>query len=152
MKPIQIILFSIIIASLTSCGDSSKTTEKVSSGQQTPVVETDKPKKVNLTNFSKEDVARYAMSSIMGQPSKKIKVRIENGLHYVSYVRKSDSKNFNYKIKFDGRTIVWANVDGRWRDSEYDERISFEESDNELKIIQTFSDGSVDIKEYKKGE
>jgi len=151
MKSIKIIFLSTIIAALTSCGGSSSTTEQVSIDQQTPIAETSKPE-VQLKNFTKEDVARFAMSSIMGQPSKTIKVRLENELYYVSYVRKSDSQKFKYKIKIDGKTIVWANIDGRWRDGQYDERISFEESDNKLKITQIYSDGSVDTKEFKKGE
>lgn len=152
MKSIKFILHLIVITSFTSCGNSTTTNEQVSSEQQTPIVKAEKPQKDTLTDFSNEDVARFAISSIMGQPSKTIKVKNENGLYVVSYIRKSDSKKFDYKIKIDEEAIVWANLDGRWRDSEYDERISFEESDNKLKIIQTFSDGSVDIKEYKKGE
>jgi hypothetical protein len=151
MKSIKIIFLSTIIAALTSCGGSSSTTEQVSTDQQTPIAETNKPE-VELKNFTKEDVARFAMSSIMGQPSKKIKVRLENELYYVSYIRKSDSQKFNYKIKIDGKTIVWASIDGRWRDGQDDERISFEENDNKLTITQIYSDGSVDSKEYKKGE
>ena len=88
----------------------------------------------------------------MGQPSKKIKVRVKNGLYYVSYVRKSDSKQFDYKIKIIGSAIFWASIDGNWHESEDDEKLSFEESENKLKITQTFSDGSIDTKEYKKGE
>jgi len=152
MKSIKLILHLIVIAFLTSCGNPTTTNKQVSSEQQTPVVKAEKSPKSMLTNFSNEDVARFAISSIMGQPSKTIKVKNENGLYVVSYIRKSDSKKFDYKIKIDKETIVWASFDGRWRDSEYDERISFEESDNKLKIIQTFSDGSVDIKEYNKGQ
>lgn len=144
------ILYLSAIAIAISCN--TEQPKQVSSDLQTAILETDKPEKVDLTNFSEEDVARYTIASIMEQPSKRIKVRVENELYYVSYVRKSDSKKFDYKIKINGNTIVWANIGGRWRDSEYDERLSFEESDNKLKIIQTFSDGSVDSKEYKKGE
>lgn len=107
---------------MTSCGNPSTTNE-----QHTLVVEEEIPKKITLTNFSNEDVARFAISSIMSQPSKTIKVKNDNGLYFVSYVRKSDSKKFDYKIKIDGESIVWASLDGRWRDSEYDEKIDFEE-------------------------
>jgi hypothetical protein len=55
-------------------------------------------------------------------------------------------------MKIEGKKIVWANIDGRWRDGQYDERISFEENGNKLIINQIYSDGSVDAKEYKKGE
>jgi hypothetical protein len=168
------ILLSTFIASLTSCGNSSTSEQvaneqqkqvaneqqkqvaneqqkQVANEQQKQVVKTE-PKRKSLTNFTNEDVARFAISSLMGQPSKTVKVQLKNGLYYVSYVRKSDSKKFDYKIKIDGNNIVWANIDGRWRDSEYDERISFEENNNKLKIIQTFSDGSTDIKEFDKGQ
>ena len=116
-----------------------------------PTVETSKLE-IELKNFTKEDVARFAISSIMRQPSKEIKVRLENELYYVSYKRKSDLQKFNYKIKISGDTIVWASIDGRWRNGQYDERISFKESDNKLKITQIYTDGSVDTKEYNKGE
>jgi hypothetical protein len=151
MKSISIILFLFIVGSLTSCGGSSSITEKAPTNQQNPIAKPDEPE-TELKNFSKEDVARFTMSSIMGQPSRKIKVRPESDLYYVSYVRKSDSQEFNYKIKIEGKKIVWANIDGRWRDGQYDERISFEENGNKLIINQIYSDGSVDAKEYKKGE
>jgi hypothetical protein len=151
MKSISIILFLFIVGSLTSCGGSSSITEKAPTNQQNPIVKPDEPE-TELKNFSKEDVARFTMSSIMGQPSRKIKVRHESDLYYVSYVRKSDSQEFNYKIKIEGKKIVWANIDGRWRDGQYDERISYEENGNKITINQIFSDGSVDAKEYKKGE
>jgi hypothetical protein len=152
MKPTKFLLFSFLIASLTNCGDSSTTTEQISKDYQTPIAQTDKPEKKELKKFSKEDVARFAISTIMQQPSKTIKVRFQNGLYYISYKKKSDSKKFEYKIKIDDWKIVWANIDGRWRDGEYDEKISFEENDNKLKITQTFSDGSIETKEFKNGE
>ncbi|WP_132053115.1 hypothetical protein [Pseudocnuella soli] len=149
-------LYSLIITFLTSCGDSASTTEKfrqeqILTDQQTTNAEVYKPE-IELKNFTKEDVARFAISSIMGQPPKEVKVQHENGLYYVSYKRKSDKQKFSYKIKIDGRTIVWANIDGRWRDGRDDERISFEETDNTLKITQGYSDGSGETKEFKKGE
>ncbi|MCY1533882.1 hypothetical protein D9M68_692330 [compost metagenome] len=150
IKFMKITLSLIIAVLLTSCGNSSN--EKISSEQQTPIGETEIKQKGTLINFSNEDVARFAISSIIGQPSKTIKVKTENGLYIVSYIRNSDSKKFDYKIKIDEEKILWANLDGRWRDTEYDEKISFEENDQTIKIIQTFSDNSVDIKEFKKGE
>lgn len=151
MKSIKIIFLSTIIAALTSCGGSSSTTEQVTADQQSPIIQTDKPE-VELKNFTKEDVARFAIATIMQKPSKGMKVRLDNDLYYVSYVRKSDNQKFNCKIKFIGNTIIWATVDGRWRDGEYDEKISFTETENKLKISQIYSDGSSDDKEFKKGE
>lgn len=148
----KFILLLIVLVYSTSCGNSPTTNEQVLSEQQTPIVRPEEKQKAILIDFSNEDVARFAISSIMGQPSKTIKVTNENGVYLASYIRKSDSKKFDYKIRIDGESIVLANLDGRWRDTEYDERIIFEEHDHKLKIIQTFSDGSVDIKEYLKGE
>ncbi len=73
-------------------------------------------------------------------------------MYYVSYIRKSDKQKFDYKIKFEEDKIFWANIDGRWRDSKYDEKITFVENGNKLDIIQIFSDGSQDIKVYRKGD
>lgn len=105
-----------------------------------------------LKNFTYEDIARFTIASVMGQPTKIIKTSKNKDLYLVSYVRKSDKQKFEYKVKFDGNKILWANIDGRWRNSEYDEKISFEENGEKLKIIMTFSDMSQDIQEYKKGE
>ena len=143
------VFFSILPSPSDNLIEDFRTNE---SENQALISETIEQKKVALKNFSKEDVARFTISSVMGQPSKKIKVKKEGELYYVSYVRKSDSQKFKYKIKIDGNRIVWANIDGRWRDGDYDERISFEEADNKLKITQTFSDGSGDTKEFKVGE
>lgn len=151
MKSIKIILLSIIIASLTSCGGSSTTSEQVSTDQQKPIAETVNTE-VELKNFTKEDVARFAIASVMQKPSKSMKVRVKDELYYVSYVRKSDNQKFDCKIKITGNKIIWATIDGRWRDQMEDERISFEENGKKLKIIQTYSDGSTEIKEFKKGQ
>jgi hypothetical protein len=120
--------------------------------ESTQVPEITKIEKVVLKNFTYEDVARYTMASVMGQTPKIIKATKNDDLYYVSYTRKSDKQKFEYKIKFDDDKILWANIDGRWRDSKYDEKISFAENGDKLNIIQTFSDGSIDVQEYQKGE
>lgn len=107
-----------------------------------------------LKNFTYEDVARYTMATVMGQPSSIIKALKKDELYYVSYVRKSDSQKFEYKVKINGNQIVWTGIEKgqRWRDSEYDEKISFAEKGNKLNIISTYSDGSEGIEEFKKGD
>lgn len=107
---------------------------------------------IALRVFTYEDIARYTMASIMGQQPKIITAIKKGNLYYVSYIRKSDRKKFDYKIKFDGNKILWSNIEERWRNSQYDEKINFIEKNNKLSIIQTFSDGSQDIQEYKKGQ
>ncbi|WP_164112227.1 MULTISPECIES: hypothetical protein [Sphingobacterium] len=147
------ILYVIILSYLTACGNSAQEHKKVEQESvTTTVVKEETAAKPILINFSFKDVARFTISSIMNQPSKNIKVSEKDGLYILSYIRKSDSQKFDYKIKFEGNNVIWASIDGRWRDASYDERISFEEGIDNLKIIQTFSDGSVDTKEYQKGD
>ncbi|OXA68313.1 hypothetical protein B0A67_20925 [Flavobacterium aquidurense] len=109
-------------------------------------------KKATLKTFTYEDIARYTMASIMGQQPKIITATKKGDLYYVSYIRKSDNIKFDYKIKFEGNKILWSNIDGRWRNSQYDEKVTFIEKNNKLSIIQIFSDGSKDVQEYKKGQ
>jgi hypothetical protein len=145
----QITLFLVLIL-MINCNQKKEQIEAPEQSLPIPVVRTTND--IVLENFSYKDIARYTMSSIMGQPAKTIKVTKSEDLYYVSYIRKSDSQKFSYKIKFDGNKILWANIDGRWRNSEYDEKISFTEKNNKVSIIQTFSDNSEDVKEYKKGD
>jgi hypothetical protein len=107
-----------------------------------------------LKNFTYEDITRYAIATIMQQPISIIKAFKKGDLYYVSYVRKSDSQKFEYKVKINGNQIVWAGIEKgqRWRDSEYDEKISFAEKEDKLNIITTYSDGSEGIEEFKKGD
>ena len=108
--------------------------------------------KIELKNFTFEDIARFTIASIMNQKTKIITITKKGNLYFATYVRKSDKKKFDYKIKFDNNKIIWANIDGRWRNSPYDEKITFIESKKTISIIQTFSDGSRDVQKYKVGD
>lgn len=143
------LLIAIIIFSCKQKEQEETILEEPIINETTQIPEIDKVEEVVLNKFSYEDIARYTISSVMQQPAKIIKAIKKDDLYYVSYTRKSDKQKFEYKIKFDGNKILWANIDGRWRDSEYDEKLSFSENGNILNIIQTFSDGSEDIQEYK---
>lgn len=146
----SILYFSLLIFLIISC--KHKEQRETHLGIETQVQEIKKVEKVLLKNFTYEDIARYTMASIMGRPTKTIKVIKKDELYFVSYIRKSDHQKFDYKIKFDGNKILWANLDGRWRNSKYDEKISFVEKENKIHIVQTFDDNSQDIKEFKKGD
>lgn len=146
----KLLLYFPILILIFSCNRKEQNETNLTIETKAP--EMIEKEKVILKNFTYEDIARYTMASIMGQPSKIIKVRKKDELYFVSYIRKSDHQKFDYKIKFDRNKILWANFDGRWRDSEYDEKITFVEEDKKVKIIQTFDDNSKDIQEYKKGE
>jgi hypothetical protein len=143
---IPFLVFFLII----SCKQSEQ--KETIAEEQIQTQEITKVEEIILKTFTYKDIARYTMAAIMDHSPKIIKATKNNDLYYVSYIRKSDNQKFEYKIKFNGNKILWANIDGRWRDSQYDEKISFVDKDNKINIIQTFSDGSEYIKEYKKGE
>ncbi|MFH6943162.1 hypothetical protein [Flavobacterium sp. FlaQc-50] len=146
----SILYFSLLIILIIGCKHEEQ--KETDLEIKTQVQEIKKVEKVLLKNFTYEDIARYTMASIMGRPTKTIKVIKKDELYFVSYIRKSDDQKFDYKIKFDGNKILWANLDGRWRNSKYDEKITFAEKENKVHIIQTFDDNSQNIKEFKKGD
>jgi len=105
-----------------------------------------------LVKFKYEDIARYAISTVMNQPVKNINVRKSDEIFYVSYVRKSDSQKFDYKVKFDDNNIIWGNLGGRWRTDKYDEKLTFYENSDTLSVLQKYSDGSKDFKQFIIGD
>jgi hypothetical protein len=111
---------------------------------------TDEPKGTALTKFNNEDVARYTISSIMNQSPDIIAVKMDGAFYVVSYIRKSDGQEFLYKIKVEDNIVTWGNLDGRWRDTADDEKITFEEKGDSLEILQTFSDGSISKNQFGK--
>lgn len=129
-------LVSILILTVTISGCESKKREKID-------IET-----VELSEkvFTTSEIARYTISAIMNQPPEIITVRDNEGIYNVSYTRGGDKKKFDYKIKIKGNNVVWGNIDGRWRDSQFDEKIEYSETRNELTILQKFADGSETIK------
>ncbi|PHS66912.1 MAG: hypothetical protein COB12_05640 [Flavobacterium sp.] len=139
------ILTSILILTITlsSC-ENKKNEEKTNSKAEL--------ERVELTEkvFTESEIAKYTISAIMNQPPELINVEDNDGIYYVSYSQKDDEKTNNYKIKISGNIIIWGNSDGRWRDTKFDEKIKYFEKGNELKITQTFEDGSKIVKEFKK--
>ena len=81
----KIIFYFLILATLISCEQNKET-------------EPQKSKEQNLKNFSYDDVARFTIATLMGQPTKIIKAKKDENLYLVSYIRESDKQNFNYKV------------------------------------------------------
>ena len=106
--------------------------------------------KPSLKIFTYGDVAKYTISVIMGHSPKIMSVHKDVDLYIVSYVRESDNQKFTYKVKFESNVAIWANVDGRWRNSGEDEKLTFEEVGEVLKIYTTYSDGSGGTDEFRK--
>lgn len=152
-------LLVFVVAFLTSCGGTSTPKDQFSTNTNSniSIEESTGTAEVKLTNFSMADVARFTLSSFMGQPSKKIKVVQKDGLYNVTYTRKSDLQKFSYNVKMKGNRVIWAPIDGRWRDGTgeiglYDEIINFEERGKKLIITITYSDGSSSVKEFKNSD
>ncbi len=103
-----------------------------------------------LKNFTKADVAKFVMATVMLKSPKIMSVTKADNNYIVSYTRPDDGQKFVYKVKVEGNRAVWANVNGRWRDSAEDEQITFTEAGKKLLITQMFSDGSVDTKGFDK--
>ncbi|PIQ48199.1 MAG: hypothetical protein COW03_11135 [Cytophagales bacterium CG12_big_fil_rev_8_21_14_0_65_40_12] len=130
--------FNILISALllSSCTQSTSN-EKVEINQE--------------ANFSKTEISIFTISAIMHQSPSIISANQENGIYLVTYNRPSDGKTFAYKVKFDGvDKVIWATIDGRWRNSELDEEIKYSVEGDKLKITQKFSDGSKSEKEFLK--
>ncbi len=102
--------------------------------------------------FSELEIAKYTISAIMDQPPEIITVKEKDEIYYVSYIREADKKKFDYKIKISDNRVTWGNVNGRWRETKFDEKIKHFEINNRLKIIQTFYDGSEIVKEFNKSK
>lgn len=127
------------------------------SEEETPTEQAQDVKKQENTepkNFTKADIARFTMATVMGRNPKKMSVRTENELYYVSYIREDDKKQFNYKVKIEGKNIVWAGiengVEGRWRNHELDGKIAYNEVGDSLKIIWDLNEKI--IKSFAKGD
>ncbi len=103
---------------------------------------------IKLRYHTELDVAKCTMAAVMGRPLKIMSATKRAGLYIVSYSRPSDGDKYRYKVKVEGNRAVWANIDGRWRDTQYDERITFSEVGKKLRITQLFSDGSSGDKLY----
>ncbi len=143
MKIFTSILILAII--LSSCGN--KETEPKAE-VKTELEEVKLPKQ----NFTETEIAKYTISAIMHQPYEILNVKNKSGIYYVSYTRKDDRKKFDYKIKINGKNITWGNSDGRWRETQFDEKIKYSEKGNVLTITQTFEDGSSIVDSFKKTE
>lgn len=106
--------------------------------------------KAEIGTYSKKEIAKFAVSAMMGTEIKRMKSKREGDNYKVYYNRKDDGKYFDYKIKFSGNQIMWGAYDGRWRNSKYDEKLEYKDTGNEIVIYQIFNDGSMSVDKFKK--
>ena len=143
MKRIYFLLFFAI--AIISCRESGET--KNTPNEVIEVVK-ENPEKIFDNSKKEMQIARFAIASIMNQKKEIIVVKQENNIYLASYNEPDEGKLYEYKIKINGNQIAWGNANGRWRDSNFDEIITFEEDGDKITIRQSFDDGSAVEKEY----
>lgn len=146
-KILGTIYFPTTILCLLSCSPSEKH-QQIKSPLTDAVTIAVEDSNNEPLHFTYEDISKYAIASVTLQDPSIIKVNKEDNLYFVTYRRKTDRQQFNYKIRFAGNKVIWASVNGRWRDSADDAMIYFKEEGKTLQIIQKFSDGSESKDEY----
>jgi hypothetical protein len=57
----------------------------------------------------------------------------------VSYVRSSDGNTRSYRCRIDGDRVVWANMDGRWRDGSNDAILRHSVGTHSLAVSETLA-------------
>lgn len=84
---------------------------------------------VDLAPFNAGHLCRATIAVLMGRDVGIIRVDGERaGIANVSYVRPDDGTLWGYRCKLEGNRIIWATIDGRWRDRSvhsWDELIAF---------------------------
>ena len=102
------------------------------------------------SNFTNDEIAKFAIASIMNQKPEILNVNQKEGIYYVSYKLPDEEKEHEYKIRINANRIIWGKVPGRWRTTKKDENITYKENANKITIIQTLQDGSNTVKEFIK--
>ena len=131
----------IIVLIFYAC---NQTPKKSSSQSQTDVPEETartetSGSEVQATN---EQIAKAAISALFYQPVNIMTVKTNGDIVLVSYKRPDDGQKFEYKIQVTNNSINWGNADGRWRNSNFDEKLSYTINGQEIVITTAFSDGS----------
>ena len=60
------------------------------------------------------------------------------------------SQQGDYRCKINGDRVVWSSNTGRWRDSEFDDYITFRTNQDRVIINTRYSDKSTNMREYEK--
>lgn len=97
-------------------------------------------------------VCKAAIAAIFSQSPSIISVTGETPPLEVRYTRPVDNKKWRYRCRIEGDNVLWAGWTngnwGRWRNGEYDAEITFERSDDQLKITETYPGSSGSTKSY----
>jgi len=125
-----------LVALLLGC-DTSTNTQDASQQQKRETNEN------ALSGFKQEDICRATISFLMSQPVNSIEATSVGDKVQLQYIRSSDQSVWQQKCYVRGSEVVWGAKDGRWRNSEFDPKISAEITGNgSLRVIEVYSDGS----------
>ncbi len=105
-------------------------------------------RKANKVN--QKYIAKATISKIMNVRPYKIKVKIDGSRYIVSYYSNYEKKRISYKVMFAGNSVMWGNLNGRWRTHKYDSDIWYSETKSTYTIHEKWNDGSGNEEKFYK--
>jgi hypothetical protein len=94
-------------------------------------------------------ICSASIATIMGRdPTTMLAEKGPDGATHISYRRPSDAQHYSYKCKIYKNTIMWGAIDGRWRTHPDDSVVTYNVVGNEIKITDSYRDGSATKKSY----
>ncbi len=97
-------------------------------------------------------IAKYIIAFLYNIDVKRITSTQEDGFIEVYYYN-DNVELIDSKVKIDGNSVVWGNLNGRWRNNERDSKITFKTSWKKSKGILTITEkhfsGQSQSKTYK---
>ncbi|MDD1781401.1 hypothetical protein LRP49_09340 [Enterovibrio sp. ZSDZ35] len=101
-------------------------------------------------DFTQEQICKASLAAIKGKSPSIMSIdktvvepETELNIFHISYKRPDDGKKWYYRCKVDKTRAIWSQgQEGRWRDQAQDPTIRFAIEGDEIKIHETFPDGS----------
>jgi hypothetical protein len=93
--------------------------------------------------FEAKAICRAALASITGRDLKLFQAAdAPDGTIALTYARPFDNFVWAYHCRLEGNRVIWADEPGRWRQDAKDDRITYEVSAAQLRIIKTPVNGA----------
>lgn len=104
---------------------------------------------VTTDSFSDAQICKGVIATVMGRSPSIMSTRAQGDHVIVSYQRESDGSEWETKCRVDTDTATWGDIDGRWRDTQFDPEILISVSnDSTLIVEERYNDGSSREKEF----
>jgi len=88
--------------------------------------------------FEAKAICRAAMATITGRDLKLFQAKDDpDGTISLTYARAFDNFVWAYHCRLEGNRVIWADEPGRWRQDAKDEKVTYEVSGTQLRIIRT---------------